>query len=288
MSKDGFGIDLLESGEILRRGYTALIQNIGKTTAVITLIVSALVIFTDIGFYEFGTVSLTTTAFMLLIASYLMYFSLEEAGERLGEESEGFKESAERYREAVSRIRPEDIGALRDFCTEYCKCELDFRRKNRLIEIGLSLEDYENYTAGTPISPSAEKKLRRILRMKPIIITPKTLLERDSARCESELANPERGKLFRLAIKLIPTTLCTLFTATVMLEAKDGLNAVSVIEGLMKLAALPIIGFKGYAQGYSHAKNARRSWIDTKSRLLETFLHRVRCTPEVSQVENAR
>ncbi len=271
MDKNSFGIELLESGDILKRSYMSLISNLGKTTAIITLIVSALVIFTDIGFYDLGTAALTSTALMLLIASYLMYFSLEDAGERLGEQTEDFKASSERYKQALSKIKPEDMSALRRFCADYSECELDFRRRSRIMALGLSQEDYERYKAGEPMPDEDAAKFKRAERIKPVILTPQTLLERDKTSCASELTNPEHGKLLRLAVKLIPTTACTLFTATVMLSAKDGLNAISVIEGLMKLSALPIIGFKGYAQGYGFARSTRRVWIDTKTRLLEAF-----------------
>ncbi len=271
-NKDSFGIGLLESGEAIKRGLASLIGNIGKTTAVITLIIASLVTFTDIGFYELGAASITSTAIMLLIASYLMYFSLEEAGERLGEESEAFTASEERYKAALAKIKPEDIGALREFCVKYSECELEFRRKSKIMSAALTYEDYLKYERGEELPHKAKKRLRKISKIKPIAIAPEVLLERDRTRNKSELVNPERGKLIRLAIKLIPTTVCTLFTATVMLGAKDGLSFVSVIEGLLKLSALPIIGFKGYAQGYGYAKGARRAWIDTKTRLLEAFL----------------
>ncbi len=272
MDKDSFGIGLLESGELLKRTYTALIANIGKTTAVITLIVSALVIFTDIGFYDIGTAAVTSGTVLLLVASYLMYFSLEESGERLGEQSEEFKETASAYRSAVEKIRPEDIDALRRFCTHYSECELDFRKRSRIMAEGLSFEDYEKYKSGGELSGASLKKLKKIHKMKPILLTPKALLERERISGKSELSNPERGKTLRLILKLIPTTICTIFTATVMLSAKEGLDAVAVIEGLMKLSALPIIGFKGYAQGYNYARGARRCWIETKVRLLEAFI----------------
>ena len=44
------------------------------------------------------------------------------------------------------------------------------------------------------------------------------------------------------------------------------------MEGIFKLSALPIIGFKGYGAGYSYSKDTKSAWIDTKARILEQFV----------------
>lgn len=62
------------------------------------------------------------------------------------------------------------------------------------------------------------------------------------------------------------------FTVSVILHTKDGLDASSVMDGIFKLTALPIIGLRGYSEGYSFVKNGKSAWLETKSRLLETFL----------------
>lgn len=271
MSKDGFTAELIESGESLKRGYTALIGNIGRIVAFITLTVCALVVFTDVSFYDIGTKSVTSGTLILLIGSYLMYFSLEDAGERLGEESDVFKEASARFSAAVSQVRPESIGALRDFCARYSAQELEFRRASRIMAAGASTEEYLAFKRGELTERKMRRALKRADTVRPVPLTPEMLLERDRTKSKCELADPERTKALRLAVRLIPSTLCTLFTASIMLSAKDGLSAISVIEGLLKLCALPIIGFRGYSAGYLYAKNTRRAWIDTKSRILEAF-----------------
>ena len=62
------------------------------------------------------------------------------------------------------------------------------------------------------------------------------------------------------------------FTVSVMLTTKDGMTVSSVIEGLLKLSALPIIGFRGMLDGYKFAKEEKSAWLETKARLLESFL----------------
>ena len=57
-----------------------------------------------------------------------------------------------------------------------------------------------------------------------------------------------------------------------LLTTKDGLTASAVAEAILKLSALPIVGFKGSLAGYEYAKGAKCEWLETKSRLLEGFL----------------
>ena len=270
--KNSFDSALLESGAQIKRGYSALLQNFGKAVAILTALIAVLITFTEVGFYEFGRESFTANLISMLICSYVMYFSLEDAGERLGKESEEYKCAEAAWRDCCRKIGGKDIGRLRDFLKEYKLGELKFRRDGFIIAQGYSTEEYEKYLLSGTSDRKAKRVFRRAERMKPVDLTPKTLLASDRRRGDGELANPERGKLIKLIIRLIPSTFCMIFTVSVMLTAKDGLTAPAVIEGIVKLLTLPIIGLRGYSSGYSYAKGALLSWVETKSRLLGAFL----------------
>ncbi len=270
--KDKFEVSLLESGELLKRGAAALLNNIGRTVAVITLVVAALVLFTDISFTDFNTESFTSTMAIMLMASYLMYFSLEGSGERLGEESEEYKKAKSRCDELIDRIGGEKISELREFCKEYSEQEASYRKINLLMSKGFSTEEYNAYKSGKPATRVARRVFKRADKLKAKALTPKDLLTKERVGTKSELHNPESSKLLRTLIQLLPTTLCTTVTVSVMLTAKDNLSVATVIDGLFKLSTLIIIGFKGYASGYSYAKYTLPIWLDTKTRLLDAFL----------------
>ncbi len=270
--KDKFEISLLESGELLKKGAAALINNIGRSVAVITLVVAALVLFTDISFADFNAESFTSTMAIMLMASYLMYFSLEDSGERLGEESDEYKKSKQACDALIDRVGGERIHELRNFCKEYSHEEANYRRANLLISKGYGIEEYEAYKSGSPAAKGALRVFRRADRLKAKTLTPKDLLTKQIYGTKSELHNPETSRLLGALIKLLPTTVCTVVTVSVMLTAKDNLSVATVIDGLFKLSTLLIIGFKGYASGYSYAKYTLPMWLDTKSRLLDAFL----------------
>ena len=63
-----------------------------------------------------------------------------------------------------------------------------------------------------------------------------------------------------------------IFTVSVMISLKENLTVAGVIEILLKLSTLPVIGLRGYAQGYEYATESERGWLDIKSRLLDSFL----------------
>lgn len=272
--KNDFEISLLESGNLIKRGCGMLVCNVGKTVAVITLVVTSLVLFTDIGFTEFTSEGFTSTMAVMLLASYLMYFSMEDAGERLGEESEEYKKTSALCSELSSKIGGDEIHMLRAFCKDYAEGELEYRRGNLLLYYGYAEDDYQKYKSGKACEKKALRIFKKADRLKAFTLTPKELLSKEKTQDGSELRNPESSKLLAMIIKLIPTTVCMTVTVSVMLTAKENLGAADIIDGVFKLSALPVVGFRGYAAGYNYTKRTLTSWLAAKARLLDAFLKR--------------
>ena len=268
-----FDASLLNSDALLKRGYMSVVNNAGKAVAAITLVVAVLVTFTDIGFVGAINQNITGTVLLLLLASYLMYFSMESAGERLGADSEEYRLALSEYNLALEKIKPSDIYALREFCTEYSMRELAFRKEGFLMSEGLSYADYERCRCGGALGRRERKIFRRAEKMKPARLTPSMLLTSERSG-KSELYNPEKTKLAAMAARLLPATVSVFFTGAIVLGAKDGLDAMGVIESIMKLSALPIIAIKGYLGGYTFVKDKLSLWVRTKAKLLSAFLCR--------------
>ena len=269
--KSKFEIGIIEGENLVKKSGMALVNNIGKTIAIITLIIASLITFTDIAFTDFKTESFVTSTMMLLLASYLMYFSLEDAGEKLGEESDEYKEALALYDEERRKIKGEDIEALREFCLQYSRDELEYRRRSFITSHALSTEKYEKYLNGEQVEVYEAKIFKKASKIKAVPLSPKVLLTKEKGGARSELISPEKYKLISLIVRLIPTTVCMCVTVSVILKAKSGLDAAAIIEGILKLSALPIVGFRGYVNGYSYVKKRYLPWIETKKRLLEAF-----------------
>lgn len=329
----GLEASLLSGGSsLMRRGYSALLKNCGKLIAALTALIVLLVTFTEVGFYEIGATELTANVILLLVASYVIYFSLEDAGERLGRETEEYREARRRHEAVAARVDSEMMPALRGYVEEYRAGELAGRRAAILMGAGLCEADlaedgdrgsasktrasangfyasasghnmgaaghsacvagHSAVTSGdreygkdnprsnrSPRSKcgagrrsrAARAAIRRAMAQKPIDVSAGILLSGGSRRGR-ELHNPERTKFPALLLRLIPTTVCTLFTASVMLSVKDGLGASEIIEGLVRLCPLPVVALRGYSAGYLYASEEECEWMRAKTRLLESFL----------------
>ena len=255
-----------------KRAAAFILSSGSKLVAALTVILSVAVIFADVRFASIGTVGYTSTLLVLLASTYLMYFSLEDVGERAGEATEEAKEIYARYESARGRVKPEDIPKLRDFLSEYSREELSFRRKMQLASGGLTEDDLQAYLSGKKYPRREGAVLKKAKRARAVPLTPIMLLSGADIRAKSELLNPERYKFLGLILKLIPTTLCMTFTVSLVLTAKDGLSVSSVMDGIFKLSSLPLAGLRGYRAGYVFARYTRTSWYEVKTRILEAYL----------------
>ena len=269
--KDGLDLGIANSSALVKRGYSFLLANVGKTVAIITLAISALVSFTEISFSDLGSESFTGTLAMMLIASYVMYFSLEDAGEQLGRESDRYRSSNEKYKVLVERVKNCDLSSLRNFCLDYREAELEYRKSNLLFTLGYTKDEYEKYISGEKTGKKAAKDLRRVKKIKSAELDAASLIS-GLARINGELKNPEQSRIMRMFLRLIPSTICMIFTISVMISVKDNLTVSGVIEALIKLSTLPIIGLKGYSGGYEYVTESEINWIETKTRILDLFL----------------
>lgn len=263
---------IFDSGELIKRAGKSAFDNMSKLIALFVAVIMVAVTFTDVSFGAFFTEQFFGSLLLLITSSYIIYFSLEDAGEHSGMTSDEYKSAAARYCAIRDGISGEHIEPLREFCREYSEREVESRRKRMLIAKGITPSLLEDYRAGTRFDKRTERILRRAERIRREVLTPAILLSRDAVRARSELQNPERLKLIMLIIKLIPSTVCMTVTVSVMLSAKYGMTASDILNGILKLSALPLIGFRGFCAGYSYSKHRLSLWLETKANILESFL----------------
>lgn len=270
MSKENS--DLLEIGGMLGRGYSSVIHNAGKIIACITLLIAVLVTFTDIAFSGFGGEKFTFALTVMLLSSYLMYFSLEDAGEKEGESTEEYKSALEKYSTLKKKITPENIDSLRSFCLDYSVRELEYRRLSFLMERGFSATDYALYKSGARFPKKARRAFRKAEKMRSISLTPSMLMSSSHLHKSNELVNPRKKKILGALGSLLPSTVCMVFTLSVMLTTKEGMTPSTVIDGIVKLSALPVVGFKGMIDGFRFSREDKSVYLESKARLIESFL----------------
>ena len=263
---------LIYASSIPKNAGSIIVKNSGKIIAGITALIAVLLTFTDITFLGISGKDFTANLFIMTVAAYLMYFSMEDAGEKLGEECDEYTEATKNLSSLVGKVGGEDIAKLRQYCTQYSTDELKYRREGYIVANGYTPDEFARWQSGERFSKRCEKVFARAQKCKSIALTPTVLLSSDGYERRSELKNPTRFKIPKMVMKLIPSTVCMGVTVSVMLTMKDGMSWAGVIEGLLKLGSLPIISFKGYAAGYNHVKNAKLCWINTRIKILEAFI----------------
>ena len=272
MKGEGLDNELDRFASLGGRGYSAIRANMGSAIAILTAIVAVLVTFTEVGFSGFDLRTLTPTLLVILTASYVIYFSMSEAGERLGKESEEYKEAEAALDKTMKKITGEHIPPLREYLSRLADEERTHRIKERLAARGYSYPEYLAYKSGGKYPKETCRAFKRAERVKRVSIPIERMLSHTGRTIGKYPTTPEGKRLLSTVTALIPSTICTLFTVSVMLGAREGLDATGVIEGLLKLSTLPVAALKGYSGGYSYVKGALLDWMEQRRRLLDAFL----------------
>jgi hypothetical protein len=228
-----FEKQLLNSADGVKRGLVTIINNMGKAVAIIAAAVAVLTTFTEVTFADIYTGSFIPSFAVVIVCSYIMYFSLEDAGEELGRGSEEYVSAEMKYRSERDKISGEDIEPLRAFCRQYSSEELKFRKEGAMMAYEVSPSDIENYRAGSAMSRKKRRAIARILSLKPIPLTPSVLLSRGRYSGKSELSNPERKKIPMLLLKILPSTVCMTVTVSVMMSFKENMTASDIVSGIL-------------------------------------------------------
>ena len=268
MNKD-FDTEIISINEKIRGGYTYILSNLSKIIAIITAAVTTMLAFTDIAFLGISSREFSTSLMLILISSYIMYFSLEEAGEKLYEDSEDYRALTEEYRQALEKINLDKLPDMRKYLEWYADEELIYRKRQMLLSSGLTEEEYQG-SHDKITDPRKRLALKSISGIKRLNLTPELILSRSATKGE-RISDPGKRKLLMLTIKILPSTVCAFFTASIVLATKE-LDAVTILESIMKLSMLPIIGFRGYVNGYNYKKDDEMAWIKTKIKLINGFL----------------
>lgn len=267
--KKSFDEELLSATGKLRSGYTYLLGNLGKLTAAFTALLTALLVFTDIEFLGINSKEFSTTLILVLISTYVCYFSLEEAGERLFEESEEYQKIKSDYEQTAEKITVEMLPRLREYLSDYADEEFKYRQGQMLLSRGLSREELTAYLGGEPCERKKQRSLRQIAKAKRLSLTPELLLT--ASPRASELKNPKKTKYPTLIARILPSTVCMIFTVSVVLTFKE-MTLEGIIEALVKLSTIPVAAFRGYAGGYNYKKLEESPYVESKTRLLRGFL----------------
>ena len=136
---------LFDKESVIKEKIGEMMNNIGKLIALMAALVALLVTFTDVTLTSVSIKALIPSLIVLLVCSYVIYFSMEDAGEELGRSTKEYQAAATRYDSIRSKIRGSDLDRFRVFLTEYSKSEAKYRKEGLMLSLGITEEDLKRY-----------------------------------------------------------------------------------------------------------------------------------------------
>ena len=263
---------ILDADMTARRLKRGVLEHIGRTIAVLAIIICAVFTFTEIVFVDISAKNLTLEGAIILILATVMYLSLESEGEVYGR-SQAAYESARAAADALAQqVRGDELHALQDYLLELHRDEVHAKEERMLLAYGLSREELTRYRAGERFGRKRSHQLRCVAKSTSRALTPNELLFFESSRLEEITAAPKRRGHLLGVMRILPSVLCTLLTVGVVLDLKDGFNLRLLLEGVMKLCALMSMGLRGYLAGVHYVSDTLTPYHKIREKLLTAFL----------------
>ena len=157
---------LLSGSESFKGKLVSLVNNMGKAVAAIAAMVAALITFTDITLSELSLTTFVPSLIAMLICSYVIYFSMEDAGEDLGKSSEEYIAACKKYKNEREQIGGMDIEPMRSFCNTYAKEELVFRKEGMMLTYGISKEEITAFAHSLKASKSKRSVMHLLVNLR--------------------------------------------------------------------------------------------------------------------------
>ena len=140
MDLRNFEDGILDSGQIIRRAGHVILGNAGKIIAALVALIMLAVTFTDITFTGIFTESFASSLLLLITSSYVIYFSLEDSGEKYGMETEEYRAASERYDKLRGRFREKKSSRFAPFARNTRKESLASGKRTRLFHTGSRIQ----------------------------------------------------------------------------------------------------------------------------------------------------
>lgn len=263
----------LEPRHLLRnRRYT------GIWVGVLTVLVVAATFFCEMHMTAAPAEQTAMTAAVTVLACFIMYTSLFDAGRQKSIGEEAYRTLSENFCRLRERIGRTGGESLERFCTAYVGEELRRTRETILGSVGERYETFLAYQAGEmtretfrALSRPRRRALCRAARLKPLRLTAAMLLCEHLGQKRGLVLSGRRGRLKRTVNALIPTLFGSLVTVAVTLEGSEPTPA-TVIAGLLRIFNLIWTGARGYIAGCNAVSEEESAALETKSTLLELYL----------------
>jgi hypothetical protein len=201
--------------------------------------------------------------FLLLFCAYASYISCADSGTRAGLTTDIYTATLANFNEWKDKMVKENMQVkLADFCRNYILDDLKNVRMSYLAVVGLSYEQYQNYTAmddkeidALPGLSNAQKKaIKKANNTKPITLKPESIMRHGKeAYHRSPLdMSPETRKSINYVVKFAQSSLIAFGMSIIALDIVSDPSWVVFATVCFKLVSVIYNCFSGYRTGYTN------------------------------------
>lgn len=201
--------------------------------------------------------------FLLFFCAYASYIACSDSGTRAGLATEAYTETLAKFNEWKDKIVKGNMQVrLAEFCRNYILDDLKNVRMSYLAVVGLSYEQYLNYTAmddkeidALPNLSEAQKKaIKKCNNTKPITLKPESIMRNGKGayhRSPLELS-PETRKSIYYVVTFAKSSLITLGMSIIALDIVTDPSWTVFATVCLKLVSVIYNCFSGYRIGYAN------------------------------------
>ena len=201
--------------------------------------------------------------FLLLFCAYSSYISCSDSGTRAGLTTDIYTETLANFNEWKEKIVKGNMQVrLAEFCRNYVLDDLKNVRMSYLAVVGLSYEQYLNYTAMDDkeidvlpnLSTAQKKAIKKANNTKPITLKPESILRHGRGayhRSPLEMS-PETRKSINYVVKFAQSSLIAFGMSIIALDIVTDPSWVVFATVCFKLVSVIYNCFSGYRTGYSN------------------------------------
>jgi len=201
--------------------------------------------------------------FLLLFCAYASYISCADSGTRAGLGTDTYTETLANFKEWKDKIVKGNMQIrLAEFCRDYILDDLKNVRMSYLAVVGLSYEQYLQYTAlddneidALPgLSKAQKKAIKKANNTKPITLKPESIMRHGRGgyhRSPLEMS-PETRKGINYAVKFVQSSLIALGMSIIALDIVTDPSWIVFATVCFKLVSVIYNCFSGYRTGYSN------------------------------------
>jgi hypothetical protein len=201
--------------------------------------------------------------FLLLFCAYAAYISCSDSGARAGLATDTYTETLAKFKEWKEKIVKGNMQVrLAEFCRNYVQDDLKNVRMSYLAVVGLSYEQYLNYTAMddkevdalSGLSITQKKAIKKANNTKPIVLKPESIMRNGKGvyhRSPLEMS-PETRKGINYAVKFVQSSLIAFGMSMIALDMVTDPSLVVFATVCFKLVSVIYNCFSGYRTGYTN------------------------------------